>query len=186
MGLRWQAAFHAEGVTDSSRWSADHRITVHIIPPAEGVQEFSHPSRVRDYRLVIRWSSQRSGPPATFSQTLRVAIPQNGTTESQVLRNVCNLRIALHSIHSKFADAIHSCRLSQMKFQYPDSAASRLHPLHPRPILERRIPTTTSLRRQVHHIPNRNQLINARRRSTNPHETEKTNFPTGAFSGRKS
>jgi ATP/maltotriose-dependent transcriptional regulator MalT len=31
--------------------------------------------------------------------------------------------------------------------------------LHPRPVLKRRIKTTTSLRRQVQHIPDRIQLI---------------------------
>src|SRR5258706_15618398 len=41
------------------------------------------------------------------------------------------------------------------------STASRLRPFHFRPVLERRIKLAASLRRQVQHIPNRIQLVNA-------------------------
>jgi len=57
MGLRWQAAFHAEGVTDSSRWSADHRITKQQIRHTEGVQDGWHAFSVQTIIDVIRWSS---------------------------------------------------------------------------------------------------------------------------------
>ena len=54
---------YAEGVSDSSRWSADHRITDPVVS------------------ALLR-------PAATFSQTRRVSIPERGTTKSQVLRNL--------------------------------------------------------------------------------------------------
>src|SRR6266446_4021784 len=64
-----------ERLSDSSRWStlrSDHRISVQMIPHAEGVQEFWHPSGVR--RLAphdpVVYATLR--PPATFFVTLRV------------------------------------------------------------------------------------------------------------------
>jgi hypothetical protein len=53
------AAIHAEGVTDSSRWSADHRITNQQIRHAEGVQDVWHAFSVQTIIDVIRWSSLR-------------------------------------------------------------------------------------------------------------------------------
>ena len=48
------AALHAEGVTDSSRWSADHRITNQQIRHAEGVQDVWHAFSVQMIINVIR------------------------------------------------------------------------------------------------------------------------------------